>query len=105
MRLPSTMREYQELVDQALIEVEDLRHSADFDEGEEWAGVYGFLDTLESELRHLQQSLLNGTYAFGSEDLPFMRIIGELDTFMLPFKPLLETINLTHRSGLSEAGG
>ena len=105
MRLPSTMREYQELVGQALIEVEDLRHSAEFDEGEEWSAVYGFLDTLESELRHLQQSLLSDAYSFGSEDLPFMRVIGVVDTFMLPFKPLLETINLTHRSGLSEAGG
>jgi hypothetical protein len=104
MRLPSTMDEYEELVEQALIEAEDLRRSAEFDEGEEWGEVFAFLDVLEMELRRLQQSMLNGTYRFADEDLPFMRAIAQVDTFLLPFKSLLETINLTHRSGLSEAG-
>jgi hypothetical protein len=102
MRLPSTMEEYEELVEQALIEAEDLRRSAEFDEGEEWGEVFGFLDVLETELRRLQQSMLNGTYRFGERDLPFMQTIAHVDTFLLPFKPLLETINVTHRSGLSE---
>jgi hypothetical protein len=105
MRLPSTMEEYEELVEQALIETEDLRRSAEFDEAEEWGEVFAFLDVLETELRRLQQSMLNGTYRFRDEDLPFMRAIANVDTFMLPFKVLLETINLTHRSGLSEPDG
>jgi hypothetical protein len=104
VRPPETMEEYQDLVEQALIEVEDLRRSAEYDEGEEWGEVFGFLDPLETELRKVQQSMLNGTYEFRDEDLPFMRAVSRVDPFMLPFKSLLETINLTHRRGLADAG-
>jgi hypothetical protein len=105
MRLPRTMGEYQELVEQALVELDDLRHSAEFDEGEEWSGVYTFLDSLETDLQQLHQSMVNGSYAFGDQDLPYMRLIGKVGTFLLPFKALLETINRVHRSGLAEGGG
>ncbi len=103
MDLPKTMEAYRRLVEEALIEVEDLRSSAEYDEGEEWAGVFGFLDDLERSLKDLQRAMDEGTYTFRDEDLPFMRIIAPIDPHMLPFKLLLETINRTHRQGL--AGG
>jgi hypothetical protein len=102
MRLPKTMDEYQEMVEQALAEVEDLRQSAEFDENDEWGGVYRFLDSIEAELRHLHQSMVNGSYSFGDSDLPYMRFIANVDPYYLPFKSLLEAINLTHQQGLSE---
>jgi hypothetical protein len=103
MRLPATMDEYRDLVEQALIEVEDLRYSVEFDEGDELAGVQPFLGDLEGALRALRQSMLDGSYAFGDSDLPYMRMIVDVDPRILPFKSLLERINRTHRTGLAEA--
>jgi len=105
MRLPATMEEYRDWVEQALIEVEDLRYSVEFDEGEELGGVPSFLGDLEGALRALRQSMLEGSYAFGDSDLPYMRLIVDVDPGILPFKHLLERINRTHRSGLAEADG
>lgn len=102
MRLPNTMEEYRDMVEQALTELEDLRQSAEFDEADEWGGVYRFLDRVESELRRLHQSMVNGSYRFGDSDLSYMPLIADVDPYYLPFKSLLEAINLTHQQGLSE---
>lgn len=99
---PTSMEEYEDLVEQALMEVDELRYSAEFDEGEEWGGVNAFLDGLEKSLQRLRLSMLNGSYTFGDADLPYMELIRGVDPYLLPFKHLLETINQVHRNGLAD---
>jgi hypothetical protein len=64
--------------------------------------VYRLLDSIEAELRHLHQSMVNGSYGFGDSDLSYMHFIANVDPYYLPFKSLLEAVNLTHQRGLSE---
>ncbi len=103
MQRPRTAKEYFDLVDQTLFEIQDLREAAEFD-GEEFGGALKFLDRLEEEVGKLHRQMLDGTYHFGNEDLPFMEIVGAQDTFLLPFKPLLQIINQTHKHGLAVEG-
>ncbi len=102
MQRPRTPEEYFDLVDQALFEIRDLRWAAEFDE-EELGGALKFLDRLEAEVDALRRQMLDGTYHFGNEDLPFMDIVAAQETFILPFKPLLQIINQTHKHGLAVA--
>lgn len=109
MRLPKTMDEYQEMVEQALAEVEDLRQSAEFDENDEWGGVYRFLDSIEAELRHLHQSMVNGSYSFGDSDLPYMRFIANVDPFTCRssrcWRPSTSRTNKAYRKTRSSGPG
>ena len=103
MQRPHTPEEYFDLVDQVLFEIQDLRGAAEFDE-EEFGGALKFLDRLEEEVGKLRRQMLDGTYHFGNEDLPFMEIVVAQDTFILPFKPLLQIINQVHKHGLAVEG-
>ena len=69
-----SMQEYQELIKQALFEVEDLRVSLDFDE--EFLGdAIVFLDPLKTRIRELHHSITEGDYRFSKQNLPFMNIV------------------------------
>ncbi len=90
--------EFVELVDQALLEVDDLRDVLSFDE-EHMSGAGSFLDQMDRGLRDLKSALNDGRYRHRDEDLPFMAAIQEAEA-LIPFRHLLLRINATHRKGL-----
>lgn len=96
------MAEYAELVEQALIEIDELRHSIEYETDSDPRAAT-FLVPLEAELKRLQEALATGEYAFRDEDLPFDQSMSRALFEHLPFKYLLDTINVTHRSGLEDA--
>lgn len=99
MKRASTMKEYQELINQALFELRDLRASVEFDE-EFMGDVMQFVDPLETSIRELNQAINDGSYQFSQQNLPFMPIVYQTPGSLLPFKPLLIQINDTHIHGL-----
>ena len=102
MKRPATIEDYQELVHQAIIEVDDLRAAVEFDE-EFMEGALNFVDILDDHLKTLHNSIKDGTYNFADEDLPFMAFVKGQSNLVLPFKGLLTLINSTHRKGLENA--
>jgi hypothetical protein len=94
-----TAEEYVDLVKQAIFEVEELRLATEYDM-EGMTGAQSFLDELEGQVRQVYNDMAAGTYEFGNEDLPFMRVVEKCDDRLLPFKYLLRQINETHRKGL-----
>ena len=95
---PKTAEEYVKLVEQAVIEVSELRASLEYDMEEE-GQRYAFLEPLEQEVRRLRASMADGSYQFENKDLPFMVIVNRFKS-RIPFSDLLATINRTHREGL-----
>ena len=91
--------EYAGLVDQAIFDLQELRASTDYDiEAIDTNTAY--LGVLLEELRELRASMADGSYLFGRNDLPFMRIVKQHSERELPFIKLLYQINATHRQGL-----
>lgn len=91
--------EYVGLVDQVIFDLEELRASTDYDmeaidTNTAWLGL------LLDELRELRASMADGSYLFGRNDLPFMRIVKRHSERELPFIRLLYQINETHTQGL-----
>jgi len=101
LRRARTVDEYVEWVRQAVFEVGDLRDCLEF-ELEDLDRFPAFLDPLDEGVRAVYQSMKDGTYGFGREDLPFMDL-AERYSGEIPFHTLLKQINETHRLGL-EAG-
>ena len=98
MRKPRTMAEYANLVEEALVEVDEMRHIIEHET--EGAVSSDFLDPVEADLIRLKDAMATDTYDFRDEDLPFMSAILGKRLEQLPFRDLLEVINWTHRSGL-----
>jgi hypothetical protein len=99
-----TAEEYVELVDQVIFDLEELLASTAYDLDEiENTPVY--LDILLKEVRELRESMANGSYLFGREDLPFMRLVKKSSEKTLPFIRLIYRINQTHKQGLAVPGG
>jgi len=96
---PKTAEAYVDLVDQALFEIEDLRLAAEYDMDSMGAATE-FLAELEQDVRKLRDSMADGSYRFGKEDLPFVKVVAHQDERVLPFKQLLLKINETHVNGL-----
>jgi hypothetical protein len=96
---PKTPEQYVDLVDQALFEIEDLRLAAEYDM-ESMGAATEFLGELENDVRALRDSMADGTYRFGKEDLPYVKVVEHQDERILPFKQLLLKINETHTKGL-----
>ena len=96
---PKTPEEYVDLVDQALFEIEDLRLAAEYDMDSLGAATE-FLEDLERDVRKLRASMADGSYQFGKENLPFVKVVEKQDERILPFKLLLLKINETHLKGL-----
>ncbi len=96
---PKTPEAYVDLVEQALFEIEDLRAAAEYDMDSMGAATE-FLEELERDVRALRASMADGSYQFGKEDLPFVKVVARQDERILPFKSLLLKINETHRKGL-----
>jgi hypothetical protein len=102
LRRARTVDEYVEWVRQAVFEVDDLRACIEF-ETEDVRQFPDFLDPLDEGIKGLHQSMLDGTYAFGREDLPFMDLAAQFAE-EIPFHTLLKQINETHRRGLEVDG-
>ena len=102
LRRARTVDEYVEWVRQAVFEVDDLRACLEF-ETEDVRLFPDFLDPLDEGIKGLYQSMLDGTYAFGREDLPFMDLAAQCAE-EIPFHTLLKQINETHRRGLEVDG-
>ncbi len=90
--------EYVEWIKQAVFEVDDLRDCYDFQMDE--VGRYpSFLEPLEEGIKALHQSMIDGEYRFGREDLPFIDLVNRHGDD-IPFAILLRQINETHRKGI-----
>ena len=98
LRRAKTAEEYIEWVKQAVFEVDDLRECLEF-ELEDLNRFPAFLDPLEQGIKAVHQSMRDGAYAFGREDLRFMEL-AERYSDEIPFHTLLKQINETHRRGL-----
>lgn len=96
---PKTPEQYVDLVDQAIFEIEDLRLAAEYDM-ESMGAANEFLSELEQDVRALRDSMADGSYRFGKENLPFVKVVENQDERILPFRQLLLKINETHIKGL-----
>lgn len=99
---PKTAEQYVQMVEQAIIEVDELRSSYEYD-AEEMGAVPPYLDTLEQMLQDLRTTMAGGSYVFGNENLPFMEIVNRYRG-RIPFADLLAMINKTHKEGLDIDG-
>ena len=99
----STAEEYVELVDQVIFDLEELMASTDFDI-DEIDNSPAYLGLLLKEVRELRASMADGSYLFGREDLPFMRLVKRSNEKALPFIRLFYRINQTHKQGLDIPG-
>jgi len=96
---PGTAEEYARLADQVIDELEDILEATSFDFNEIGEDP-GFVEVLLKEMRELRSSMTDGSYQFGRNDLPFMRIVKKCTDKELPCIRLLYQINQTHREGL-----
>ena len=94
-----TAEEYVELVDQVIFDLEELMASTAYDI-DDIEGSPAYLGLLLKEVRELRASLADGSYLFGRQDLPFMRLVKKSDEKTLPFIRLFYRINQTHKQGL-----
>jgi hypothetical protein len=90
--------EYIEWVKQAVFEVGDLRDCFEF-QMDEMSSYPSYLDPLEQGINELYQSMVDGDYRFGREDLGFMTLVNRHGDD-IPFAVLLRQINETHRKGI-----
>jgi hypothetical protein len=98
MQRPRTVQEYVKLVDDTIIELEELRESADYDM-ESAACDMSYLEPIVQAVRDLRASMGAGSYAFANQDLSFMAMITGRNA-KLPCADMLVAINTTHRKGL-----
>lgn len=96
---PKSAEAYVDLVNQAIIEVEELKASYEFDM-EDAGAHFAYLNPLLEQLQTLRQQMADGSYYFDSSDLPFMEIANRYKS-LIPFSSLLAMINHTHRHGLA----
>lgn len=99
MERAKTVEEYVNLVDQLLDELEDLRMSAEYDM-DSLGPALNFLKNLQTQVQAIRNSMADGSYKFGDEDLPFMELVRKTDERLLPFKHLFGVVNETHIKGL-----
>jgi hypothetical protein len=97
---PETAEEYVYLVDQLLFELEELRVAAEYDM-DSLGAANEFLDDLEGQVRELRAAMADGSYRFGKDDLPFMKMVEAQNDLILPFKQIFRVVNKTHREGLA----
>jgi hypothetical protein len=94
-----TVEEYASLVEQVIGELEDILDASRFDFDDVESNT-DYVEVLLKEVRQLRASMADGSYQFGRNDLPFMRIVKLRNDSDLPFIRLFYDINQTHRQGL-----
>lgn len=99
MKKAKDLNELIDLVHEAVYEVDELRACLEHDD-EEASTYTPYLDTLDSMLRALHESMVSGQYGGvgKGEDLEFMPLFKKHER-SIPFRELLRTINATHREG------
>ncbi|MHB8454869.1 MAG: hypothetical protein ACYDDO_09265 [Acidiferrobacterales bacterium] len=94
-------KEYLDLIDQALFEVDDLMRCAE-EEGDgvqEYDAQIPVYEQLAAGLARLRDEVARDTHAFGDgKDLAIMSLVRQWKS-RIPFHGLLETLNTVHRSG------
>ena len=99
---PKTAEEYVRLVEQALNELGDILEAASYDFDEIESNL-GFIEVLKKELTEMRETMRDGTYQFGRNDLPLMRVVKKHTEKDLPCIRLFYLINQTHREELDIA--
>jgi len=94
-----TAKEYASLVDQVIGELQDILDATRFDSDDVDSNT-DYIEVLLKEIRDLRASMADGSYRFGRNDLPFMRIVKAHNDSDLPCIRLFYAINQTHREGL-----
>ncbi len=87
-----TPQEYVKLIEQVIGELDDIKEVSAyaFDDDQ---GNLSFVDVLMKDMRELRASMTDGTYQFGRNDLPYMRIVKKLSDMQLPCIRLLYMVN------------
>ena len=101
---PKTAQEYVQLVEQALDELGDIEEASSYDFDEIESNL-GFVEALKKDLLAMREAMKDGSYQFGRNDLPLMRVIKKHTENDLPCIRLFYTINQTHRQGLDVSDG
>lgn len=94
--------EYVKFVDQLSADLDDLRDGMAYD-AESGEIDLTYIDVLIREVKELRASMADGSYLFGKEDLPFMRVIKGRPIEALPFIRTFYIVNQTHLEGLDVA--
>jgi hypothetical protein len=94
-----TAKEYAGLVDQVIGELQDILDATRFDFDDVESNTE-YVEVLLKEIRDLRASMADGSYQFGRNDLPFMRIVKAHNDSDLPCIRIFYDINQTHREGL-----
>ena len=94
-----TAEAYVQLVEQAIIEIEEFIACLEFDMDDP-GDQLRVLTPLFDEAKKIRQSMADGSYEFENKDLPFMDVANRLSS-TLPFTQILVAINQTHRYGLN----
>ena len=99
MKKAKNLNELIDLVHEAVYEVDELRACLEHDD-EEASTYTPYLDSLDSMLRALHESMVSGRYGGvgKGEDLAFMPLFKKHER-SIPFRELLRMINATHREG------
>ncbi len=102
LRRARTADEYAGWVKNAMYEIGDLKDCMLY-EIEDMTRFPGWLEPLEESIKQVYDSMCDGSYHFGREDLGFMEILRQHE-HRIPFYTLLKQINETHRKGLEVEG-
>lgn len=99
MKKAKNINELIDLVHEAVYEVDELRACLEHDD-EEASTYTPYLDSLDSMLRELHESMVSGKYEGAGQggDLAYMSLFKKHERD-IPFRELLRTINATHREG------
>lgn len=96
-----SMAQFNDMIQQVLDELDDLRAVIEYDE-EFMDGAMAMLEPLEREVQGLNAQIQMGDYQFGGEELACMPMVNSTDARLLPFKQLLLWINEVHCQGLPD---
>ena len=94
-----TAEAYARLVEQVIDELQDILDADRFDFDDVESNT-DYVEVLLKEMRDLRASMADGSYQFGRNDLPFMRIVKAHNDNDLPCIRLFYDINQTHHEGL-----
>ncbi len=98
LRRAKSADEYIRWVQEAVFEVGDLKDCMLY-EAEEMQNFPAWIAPLEEGVKTVHQSMKDGNYSFGREDLSFMEVAYQHEGD-IPFHTLLKQINETHKKGL-----